>query len=267
MNYNKKTDKSLISNLCILISFSMLIFSLFMIGKTYYGLEKERENFEKIAVIVSEQEQLSKDIKSIDSNSSYKSQDEKYTKYQKLIEQNNDFFGWIKIEDTYLDYPVMYSPNEPNFYLYHDFSKNRSVSGVPFVDVECKGNNGICIIYGHNMKNGTMFNTLLKYKDFKFWKQHKEIVFNTLKEDKVFEVVSAFYSKVYEKDEKNVFRFYDYKDLSDEKTFYEFVSNIQKNSLYDTGITPVYGEELLLLVTCSYHTDDGRFIVVARYVQ
>ncbi len=95
-------------------------------------------------------------------------------KYQELIEQNNDFFGWIKIEDTLLNYPVMYSPDKPDFYLYHDFSRKKSISGVPFLDAEYKDNNGLYIIYGHNMRNGTMFNTILKYKDFEFWKQHKK---------------------------------------------------------------------------------------------
>lgn len=266
MIYNK-IDKRLINNLCIITSLILLIFSLFMIGKTYYGLEKEKIYFKKLAFTVAEKEHLSECFKPTDEKIFYKEQDAKYMKYQELVEQNNDFFGWIKIEDTTLDYPVMYSPNEPDFYLCHDFSKNSSISGVPFVDVECKDNNGIYIIYGHNMRNGTMFNTILKYKDFEFWKQHKKIVFNTLKEDKVFEVVSAFYSQVYTKDQKDVFRFYDYKDLSEEKTFCEFVSNVQKKSLYDTGITPTYGEEVLLLVTCSYHTNEGRFVVVARHAE
>lgn len=261
---NKRNMKC-VRNLWMISSLILLLLSLFMIGKTLYGLKKESAYFEVLALTAAEEEKTGKILKS--GNAAWKGQKEEHINYQKLVAQNDDFFGWIKIDDTSLDYPVMYSPDSPNFYLFHDFDKNKSISGVPFVDGECSKNGGIYMIYGHNMKNGSMFHVILKYKDFDFWQQHKKIVFNTTEEENTYEVVSAFYSEVYQQDQKNVFRFYDYKDLSDEDTFYEFISNVQKNSLYETGITPVYGEGLLVLVTCSYHTEEGRFVVVARHVQ
>lgn len=240
-------------------SFVLLLFSLFMIGTTLYGLKKENDYFEILAAAKEEQ-------MAVENNGDGIAEEQKdgHIQYEKLATQNKDFFGWIKIETTPLDYPVMYSPDDPDFYLSHDFKKNKSISGVPFVDGDYTEGCGIYIIYGHNMKNGTMFHTILNYKDYDFWQQHKIIDFHTRSEDQTYKVVSAFYSKTYREDEKNVFRFYNFKDVRDEKVFYEFVENAKESALYETEEMPVYGDELLVLVTCSYHTEEGKFVVVAR---
>ena len=86
-----------------------------------------------------------------------------YEKYKALYEQNNDFVGWISIEDTNISYPVMQSMDEPDFYLKHGFDKAYSNYGVPYLDEACAtGLSNNLVIYGHNMKNGTMFHDLLK---------------------------------------------------------------------------------------------------------
>ena len=79
--------------------------------------------------------------------------------------------------------------------------------------------------------------------------------------------MGAFYSKVYSQEEENVFRFYSYQDLSEEAPFTEFAANVQQAALYDTSVIPVFGDEILVLVTCSSHTEEGRFVVVARWKQ
>lgn len=182
--------------------------------------------------------------------------------YKKLYEQNKDFFGWIKIPDTKINYPVMYTPDDMEYYLKRSFDGSDAKGGTPFLDTECSEDGHICIVYGHHMKNQTMFGSLPKYEKKEYWAEHPEIYFDTLYEQETYEIVAAFYSRIYSPDEEG-FRYYAYKDLSDEQVFHEFKEGIEKEALYDTGISWEYGDTVLLLSTCSYHTEEGRFVVVA----
>ena len=185
--------------------------------------------------------------------------------YADLKAENPDFVGWIKIEGTSVNYPVVQTKAEPQYYLRRSFEGSYSIAGTPFLDAQCDMEKGIgLIIYGHNMKNGSMFKTLLSYTDKGFWKENPSIFFDTLYEEGVYEIIGAFYSKVYYQDETDVFRFYSYTNLADPELFSEYVANVKELSLYDTGITADYGDTLLTLVTCSYQTENGRFVVVAR---
>lgn len=184
--------------------------------------------------------------------------------YAGIFEQNQDMFGWIRLEGTRLSYPVMYTPEEPEHYLRRAFDNSSSISGVPFLDGACFTGCGNYIVYGHNMKNGTMFGAIPAYADIKYWRAHPEIHFDTLYESGTYEVIAAFYSKVYTKNEENAFRYYEYTDLSDPERFLEYISNVKSAALYDTGIDAEYGDGLLTLSTCEYHVKNGRFVVVAK---
>lgn len=183
--------------------------------------------------------------------------------FTSLYEKNNDFFGWITIAGTNINYPVMYTPEDPEYYLSRDFDKSESKSGVPFLDGNCTADGGIYLIYGHNMKNGTMFASLLSYEEKEFWENHKTITLDRMDEKNEYEVFAAFYSKVYTMD-MGEFRYYQYTDLSDADVFEEYMENVKALALYDTEIRAEYGEEILLLSTCSYHTKNGRFVVIAK---
>lgn len=187
-----------------------------------------------------------------------------FSPYTVLKERNPDFFGWLSIEETKLDYPVMHTPEDGEYYLRRDFEGNHSKSGVPFLSADCFEGCGNYLIYGHHMNNGTMFASLLSYADRAYWEQHSVIRFDTLTTSGEYEVLAAFYSEAYPKDAEGVFRYYQYTDLSDASVFADYVEQVQKAALYDTGIHAVYGDELLTLSTCSYHTKNGRFVVVAR---
>ncbi len=182
--------------------------------------------------------------------------------YEVLYEQNHDLFGWIKIEDTGINYPVMCTPDDMEYYLKRAFSGVDANGGTPFLDTACTEEGHMYIIYGHHMQNKTMFGTLPYYAEKEYWEAHPLIYFDTLYEQGTYEVVAAFYSKVYSADEEG-FRYYAYKDLSDEQVFEEFLDGVSRSRLYDTGVSMEYGDTVLLLSTCSYHTDDGRFVVVA----
>ena len=184
--------------------------------------------------------------------------------YASIYEQNQDLFGWIKIEDTMLNYPVMHTPEDPEHYLRRAFDNSGAVSGVPFLDGACFTGCGNYIIYGHNMKNGTMFSAITAYADEQYWREHPVIYFDTLYETGTYEVIAAFYSKAYSKDEANVFRYYEYTDLSDPARFAKYIMQVKSAALYDTGISANYGDDLITLSTCEYHVKNGRFVVVAR---
>lgn len=183
--------------------------------------------------------------------------------YDELSRQNADMIGWIKIEGTKIDYPVMYTGD--NFYLSHGFDQANSKSGLPFIDKRCAvepfGTN--TIIYGHNMKNDSMFSGLLKYKNSDYYAEHPIIHFDTLYEAQKYEIVAAFESEVYQKSD-TVFKHYNFLNADNQAAFDEYIAGIKALSLYDTGIHPEYGDELITLMTCSYHTENGRFVVVAR---
>lgn len=184
-----------------------------------------------------------------------------------LYKQNPDVAGWLEIEGTELNYPVMFTPEDEEKYLRHDFDGNYSIGGVPFIDADCslEPESDNIIIYGHNMNNGTMFRTLMSYAQESFWEEHPEILFATLEEERTYEVVAAFYDRVYFQYE-DVFKFYQFIDADDEEHFNYAMENYKSKALYDTGVEAAYGDHLLTLVTCSYHTDYGRFVVVARAV-
>lgn len=187
-------------------------------------------------------------------------------KYESIFEQNNDFFGWLQIEGTAVDYPVMHTPDDPEFYLRNNFAGDYSVSGVPFMASECYEGCGNYIIYGHNMKNGSMFNSILSYRDEKYWKEHPTICFDTLYQSGEYEIYAAFYSKVYNIDEADVFRVYDYVDLSKEQIFNDFTQQAKAAAIYETNATASFGDEFITLITCSYHENNGRFVVIAKRI-
>lgn len=189
---------------------------------------------------------------------------------EELYRQNGDLAGWVKIEGTVVDYPVMYTPEDGEFYLYRTFQKEEDPTkeGCIFIDKNCSVDprSTNLLLHGHNMKNGTMFHTLLDYQEEEFYKEHPVIEYSSLYSKDDYEIVSVFLSKVYNKDETDVFKFYKFYDAETEEEFDEFIGNIKELSLYDTGITPEFGDELITLSTCEYTQENGRIAVVARKV-
>ena len=182
---------------------------------------------------------------------------------QEQYEKNPDLAGWLTVPGTRIDYPVMYSPDEPERYLHANFEVSYSFAGLPFLDAACDPESGNRIIYAHNMLDGSMFRTLLKYQQKDFWQRNPVISFNTLYEEQEYEVVAAFYDKVYKKSDTN-FKFYQFYDTCVQSSFDEAMAYYREHALYDTGVTAQCGDLFLTLVTCAYQTENGRFVVVAR---
>lgn len=185
--------------------------------------------------------------------------------YAPLYEQNADLFGWIQIENTRINYPVMHTPDDPEKYIHADFDEKYSYGGLPFLDAKCTAESDNLLIYGHNMLDGSMFRALMNYKDPQFWKEHPIIKVDTLYEECQYEVMCVFYDRVYYSYE-DVFKFYRFIDADSEEEFDQAIAAFKSKQLYDTGVNAVFGDQLITLVTCDYHTANGRFVVVARKI-
>ena len=181
-------------------------------------------------------------------------------------EKNPDTIGWIKIDGTPIDYPVMFTPEDNEFYLNRDFDKNDSKAGTLYIDVNSKIStpNTNIIIYGHNMKNDTMFGSLSEYANKAYYDEHPTISFNTLYEQGTYEILGAFYAKVLKKSDTTSFRYYKYFGAETEEEYNKFVNYVKSVRQYDTGVETKYGDRFITLSTCSYHVSNGRFAVVAR---
>ena len=184
-----------------------------------------------------------------------------------IYADNPDLVGWITIEGTVLDYPVMHTPENGEKYLYKNINGKFDANGLPFIKDGCSMDpeSDNIIIYGHNMKSGKMFASLMKYAKKDYWEEHPTIRFSTLYEEREYKIIAAFYDRVYYKYE-DCFKFYQFIDAKDEAHFEEAISYFKENAEYDTGVTAEYGDRLITLVTCAYHVKNGRFVVVAREV-
>lgn len=190
-------------------------------------------------------------------------------KYNALYKENSDLIGWIKIDRTIINYPVMQTKDDPTFYIHRDWNKKESITGLPLIDARCTLESENIIIYSHNMKNGTMFGSLKKYKEKSYYNNHKIINFDTIYEEAEYQIIGVLLAKVYydEKPSKDEFVYYNYIELNSKKKFNKYIDNIKKFSLYDTGNVAKYGDKLITLCTCDYYTENGRFLVVAKKIQ
>ena len=196
------------------------------------------------------------------------SEPEKQASYQNLYWENTDMVGWILIEDTNINYPVMQTPADPNYYLKHDFEKNYTDYGCPFMQADC---DALCpsdnlIIYGHNMKDGSMFADLAKYRSKDFRQAHKTVWFDTELGSSAYEIFAVIHTTV-QADAADAFPFYRFVDAAFSEEFADYVSACKARALYDTGISVEYGDKLLTLSTCDNITDNGRLLVIAKQTE
>ncbi len=180
--------------------------------------------------------------------------------YQMLCQENPDFAGWISVGGTRIDYPVMERQEEREYYLHRDFTGESSYAGVPFVGHGNLGaKQGTVCVYGHNMKNGSMFADLLKYKDKEFWIQNPVISLDTLYEHKIYEIFAAFYVSAKAWEDKESFLFQAI--TKDGREGFDSILKLKEQGLYETGVELTEGKRVVLFVTCSYQKKEQRFVV------
>lgn len=184
--------------------------------------------------------------------------------YAELYKRNSDLVGWIAIPDTKINYPVMHTPDRTDYYLYRDFYGEDSTHGCIYVreqcDVQAPSDN--VVIYGHRMRDRSMFGSLSDYEDKAFYESHKYIQFNTLTERHTYEVLAVFKTVA----TQSGYAYHLFVDAADEAAFDTYVADCKAMSMYDTGVDAQYGDKLITLSTCEYSQDNGRLVIVARQI-
>ncbi len=190
------------------------------------------------------------------------------SKFVNLYKRNNDFMGWLTIEGTVIDYPVMQSMYDEEYYLRRDFDKEYSYAGTLFIDTSCnveKPSDNI-VIYGHHMNTGKMFHELEEYDEEDYYEKHKFITFDTIYGSGKYEVIAAYRTQIYDEDYTG-FKYYEFFDARDSVEFENYISNSKSLTPYNIEASAKYGDSLITLSTCAYHTENGRFVVVARKME
>ena len=196
-----------------------------------------------------------------------KSEEKSSNKYnlENIAKINSDVIGWIKIENTNIDYPVM---QNGDYYLHRNIYKNYSSHGTPYLAEYCNIQySDNLIIYGHHINDNSMFAQLDNYKKHSFYENHKYIKFysyyNGKTIEKTYEVAIAFKTVVYS---DKGFKYYNYTNFSDVQELNDFIENCRKLESYNTGIDINYGDKLITLSTCEYSQKNGRIVVVAKQI-
>lgn len=186
--------------------------------------------------------------------------------YAELIQQNPEMVGWISIDDTGINYPVVQKDN--TYYLTHGFDQSNNTNGSIFMDERCSIVSPTIntIIYGHNMKSGMMFGGLKNYLQAGYLESHKYIQFNTIYEKRTYEIVAVCLSEVQYQDE-DAYRYYDFITSTSAQDLQNFVENVDTLAVYGNADGLTLQDKLLTLSTCNSYTEDGRLFVVAKQVQ
>lgn len=247
-----------------------MVVSSIMVAKEFYGSQKEIDDFHELSSLVTkhpvidenEEDTMSDSESSISEDPDLEEDLENETpspifkrNLTPLFEKNADCVGWVYIEDSAVDYPVMHTPSEPQRYLRLNFGKEYSNAGIPFLDGDDTLDGDNLIIYGHNMRNGTMFSDLTQYRNEDYCIEHPVIEFETARGLKLYTVFAVVYVK-------NEDSWYDFHVAADETEYKNKIDEIKRRALNNTGITPEYGQQLLTLSTCYGATKSDRIIVV-----
>lgn len=246
-----------------LVCFFIIISTVFIYGRIQ-ELAEEEQKFETMRISVAEAATQNR-VEMIEENE-IQTERQMLEEYRHLYEENPDFAGWISIVGTQIDYPVMQKLEDREYYLHRDFSGRKAYAGVPFVgdgDLNLEG--GDVFLYGHNMKNGSMFADLLKYRNKEYWEAHRMIQLDSLWEHGYYEIFSVFYVTEDEWSQEEGLFYKVHKKLLLERN--EFLEKLKRIGQYETGTIPAIDDSLIFLITCSYQKKDGRFVVVGRRIQ
>ncbi len=185
-----------------------------------------------------------------------------------LYASNSDVIGWLSIENTDINYPVLQTPDDPEYYLNKSFDKKDDSAGSIFMDYRCDPVNSKTntIIYGHNMKNGTMFGSLKKYLDATYAENHKNIVFRNLYEEREYEIIMVGLSAVGYSDTEG-YKYYNFINADEASDLDRFIESTSAMAVYKGDLSVTKYDRLLTLSTCNGYTEDGRLFIVAKRVR
>ena len=258
---------SKVSKIILMLLIVILAISSYFFIKELVKNKKETDIFDDLQEIVENSENttnenqftdiLEKEEGSLSSENTYN--------LENIAKINSDVIGWIKIDGTNIDYPIM---QNGNYYLHRNIYKNYSNHGTPYLAEYCnlRASENL-IIFGHHMKDNTMFSELVNYKNYSYYKNHKYIYFYTLKDGQTikntYEIAMAFKTIAYS---DSGFKYYNYTNFYDEDEFNSFVRKCRDLEFYNTSIDLKYGDKLITLSTCEYSQKNGRMVIVAKKI-
>jgi sortase B len=258
--------KNIILILLAVICVAVLLYSLYQGLVIYIPQKQEQQRFDELRQIVSQDSEAKNDSsKPAEAETKSSSVEEKkISAFSELKKTNADFRGWLKIKDMVIDYPVVKSSDDdPEFYLHRDIDKNYSFSGTPFIGAGADENSDVFVIYAHNMNNGTMFGTLDCYADKGWAEQHPYINFDTVNENRIYRVFAAFRTTI---GSENEFKYNERAGKLSDEEYKALVNDIKDVSVMFTNDCPAKKTQIIMLSTCSYHAENGRFVVAAYRV-
>jgi len=250
--------KKIIKILFIMLLVGIALTSSFFIYKEIMQNKKQEEIFEQLTKIA--EEQVKDDVK--------EEKKEEQINLKSLYDINQDIVGWLKVDNTTINYPIMKSKIK-DYYLRRDFYKNYSSYGTPYIANNCdlKLSDNI-VIYGHHIRGNKMFGYLEQYKSKDFCKNNKIIKFYTLQDNKTikkeYEIFAVFKTVVYR---GNSFKYYDFTNFNNKLEYNSFIEKCKSLSLYETNIKPEYKEKIITLSTCEYSNRNGRLVVMAKEIK
>ena len=194
-------------------------------------------------------------------------------KYDEYYENNNDFVGWIKIDGTAIDYPVVQA-DDNEFYLIHNFDKEYEARGSIFMSFDCdpqlKSKN--TVIHGHNWLDDTVFSELAEYSSFNYYKKHPVIEFNTRTEMHKWKIISVFITSADPTEDNDYVFNYTYPNMGGDN-FAKYSEELKKRTLFHTNVDYNENDQFLTLSTCTREVDkdgkraDCRIAIVARMIR
>lgn len=247
-----------ISRILFVLLSGLALLSAFMIGKDFLIQQKEMDEFTAILDFATIQETIPSKVVETDMPLDVFEEpaEERKRDLSGLFAANSDCIGWLSIPGTAVDYPVMHTPDDPQKYLHRSFYGEYSYSGVPFLDSRCSFDSSNLIVYGHNMKNGTMFSALRHYVNKDFYTEHPIIELETAEECGHYTVFAVMKSTANDS-------WYSFITAENKEDFDEHMDSINAKALYDTGVVPLYGQQLLTLSTCYGSDKNGRLLILA----
>ena len=178
-------------------------------------------------------------------------------KLEGLTDLNPDVIGWIEIPDTKVDYPVMQSEDN-QYYINHTFYKTENPAGSVYMEAENQKDFSdlVTFLYGHRMRDNSMFGTLKYYVDYDYWQDHPQIYISTYEEELVYDIFSVHQAEISEETYTLFF--------SEGDAYEAYLKREKEKSWYDTGIEVDKKDRVLILVTCTAEQEDERIVVLGR---
>lgn len=222
------------------------LFCILSLGMYFKYMQISRDEFKKLSQVMHMQP--------------VQAQESELQGIEAIQEQNSDCIGWLQIEGTDMDYPVMQTPWQEEYYLRRNFNRAYSMAGTPFMDNLCDvDNSSNLIVYGHNMKDGSMFASLERYQEKRYGLDHSKIKLYLEDGVREYNLMAVLHFRV---TEQNVEDYYTIPN--NQADFETYIERLENESLYCGGESAQWGDQLLTLSTCDNRTDDGRILVIAR---